>query len=77
MDDSKIDLVRYGVLWQKVEGYEKQFEIMSKKMDKMEEQLEKLLDAHNQQKGVAWVGIGLMSIFSTLGGWFLHWWSKG
>ena len=37
---SEIDPVRYGVLWQKVEDYERRFDQMDKKMDKMERQLE-------------------------------------
>ena len=30
-DNGKIDLVRYGVLWNKVENYEQKFEAMEKK----------------------------------------------
>ena len=40
---SDIDLVKYGVLWQKVEDYERRFDDMDKKMEKMESQLEKLI----------------------------------
>ena len=32
----EIDPVKYGVLWQKVEDYEKKFDSMEKKIDKME-----------------------------------------
>ena len=74
--DNQIDLVRYGVLWQKVEGYEKQFDEMSKKMDKMESNIEKLLDNQAQQKGAGWLAIGMLSVLSTLGGWLMHWWIK-
>ena len=38
-----IDPIRYGVLWQKVENYEKKFDAMEKKMDKMETNLEHLI----------------------------------
>ena len=71
-----IDLVRYGALWQKVEGYEKQFDDMAKKMDKMESNIEKLLDNQSQQKGAGWLAIGMLSVLSTVGGWVLHWWTK-
>lgn len=74
--DNQIDLVRYGVLWQKVEGYEKQFDDMAKKMDKMEANIEKLLDNQAQQKGAGWLAIGMLSVLSTLGGWLMHWWIK-
>lgn len=73
---NEIDLVRYGVLWQKVEGYEKQFEDMAKKMDKMESNIEKLLENQAQQKGAGWLAIGMLSVLSTIGGWALHWWLK-
>ena len=70
-----IDLVRYGVLWQKVENYESKFDSMEKKMDKMEGQLEQLVANSNKQAGIAWLGIGMLSALSTIGGWVLHWWT--
>lgn len=74
--DNQIDLVRYGVLWQKVESYEDKFNDMSKKMDKMEANIEKLLENQAQQKGAGWLAIGMLSVLSTVGGWLLHWWIK-
>ena len=65
MDDGKIDLVRYGVLWQKVENYEQKFDAMEKKMDKMERQLEELVGLANKSKGGFWMG---MVIASGVGG---------
>jgi hypothetical protein len=70
------DPIKYGVLWQKVEGYEDKFNDMSKKMDKMEANIEKLLDNQAQQKGAGWLAIGMLSVLSTIGGWFIHWWVK-
>lgn len=70
------DPIKYGVLWQKVEGYEDKFNSMSKKMDKMEANIEKLLENQAQQKGAGWLAIGMLSVLSTIGGWFLHWWVK-
>jgi response regulator of citrate/malate metabolism len=72
----EIDPVKYGVLWQKVENYETKFDEMSKKMDKMESNIEKLLDNQAQQKGAGWLAIGMLSVLSTLGGWLMHWWLK-
>ena len=41
---SDIDLVKYGVLWQKVES-------MEAKIDKMEAQLETLIELANKGRG--------------------------
>jgi hypothetical protein len=76
MEDGKIDLVRYGVLWQKVENYEDKFDAMQKKMDKMESNIEKLLDNQAQQKGASWLAIGMLTALSTLGGWAVHWFTN-
>jgi hypothetical protein len=72
----ELDPVKYGVLWQKVEGYEDKFNDMSKKMDKMEANIEKLLENQAHQKGAGWLAIGMLSVLSTIGGWFIHWWIK-
>lgn len=69
------DPVKYGVLWQKVEGYEEKFDAMSKKMDKLETNIEKLLDGQAQQKGASWLAIGMLTALSTIGGWLIHWFS--
>ncbi len=49
---------------------------MSKKMDKMESQLEFLVANSNKQQGAGWLAIGMLSVLSTIGGWILHWWIK-
>ena len=72
---SEIDLVKYGVLWQKVESYEAKFDEISKKQDKMESQLEQLIANSNKQQGMAWLGIGMLTALSTIGGWLVHWWT--
>ena len=56
--NGEIDPVRYGVLWQKVQD-------MDKKVDKMERQLEQLLELANKSKGGFWMG---MTIASGVGG---------
>jgi hypothetical protein len=53
----EIDLVKYGVLWERVQS-------MDRKVDKMERQLEELIALANKGKGGFWMG---MAIASTLG----------
>lgn len=63
----EIDPVRYGVLWQKVQD-------MDKKVDKMERQLEQLLELANKGKGGLWFGMAVASGISGLMGFFVsHW----
>ena len=70
------DPVKYGVLWQKVEDYERRFEDMSKKMDKMEDQLDQLIGLANQGKGGLWAGMALVSAVSSAVGYATHWFNK-
>jgi len=72
-----IDLVKYGVLWQKVEDYERRFDHMDKKMSKMEGQLEQLVALANQGRGGFWAGMALVSAISSAMGYVSHWFSKG
>lgn len=74
---AEIDPVRYGVLWQKVEDYERRFDDMSKKMDKMESQLEQLVGLANQGKGGFWAGMALVSAISSAVGYVSHMFGKG
>jgi len=60
---AEIDLVKYGALWQKVQD-------MDKKMDKMEQQMEQLIDMASRSKGALWLGIGLWSILTGVVGFF-------
>lgn len=64
-DNGKIDLVRYGVLWQKVENYEQKFTSMEKKIDDMESDLKKLVLMAERSKGSLWA---LMGVASVVGG---------
>lgn len=61
----EIDPVKYGVLWQKVEDYEKKFELICKKQDKMEANIEQLLAMAERSKGSLWA---LMGVASVMGG---------
>lgn len=65
--NGEIDPVKYGVLWQKVQD-------MDKKVDKMERQLDQLLELANKSKGGFWMG---MTIASGVGGiisWVASYW---
>jgi hypothetical protein len=66
MEPVEIDPVKYGVLWERVTQ-------MDKKIDKMEGQIEELLELANKGKGGFWMG---MTIASMLGGgvaWVMAW----
>jgi hypothetical protein len=65
MESSEIDPVRYGAMWQRVQDYERRFEVIDKKLDKMERQIEELLALANKGKGGFWMG---MTIASMAGG---------
>lgn len=71
-----IDLVKYGVLWQKVEDYERRFDDMDKKMTKMESQLEQLVALANQGRGGFWAGMALVSAISSVIGYFSNFFHK-
>ena len=64
MEPIEIDPVKYGALWQKVQDYERRFEVVDKKLDKMEHQLEELLALANKGRGGFWMG---MTIASSVG----------
>jgi len=61
----EIDPVKYGVLWQKVEDYEKKFDSMEKKIDHMEADIKKLVNMAERSKGSLWA---LMGVASVVGG---------
>ena len=62
MEPEGIDLVKYGVLWQRVQE-------MDKKMDKMETQLEHLVALANQGKGGFWMGMTIASSVGAVVAW--------
>jgi uncharacterized protein with PhoU and TrkA domain len=64
-DKGPIDLVRYGVLWNKIENYEQKFSSMEKKIDEMESDLKKLVLMAERSKGSLWA---LMGVASVVGG---------
>ena len=66
-DNGEIDPVKYGVLWQKVQD-------MDKKMDKMETQIDQLLELANRSKGGFWFGMSVMSGVSVVVGYIISIW---
>jgi hypothetical protein len=67
VESNEIDLVKYGVLWQKVQD-------MDKKMDKVERQLEELVALANKGRGGLWFGMTIVSGVSAVVGYFLSYW---
>ena len=64
MQPPEIDPVKYGAMWQRVNDYERRFEVIDKKLDKMEHQIEELLALANKGRGGFWMG---MTIASSVG----------
>lgn len=62
----EIDPVKYGVLWQKVEDYERKFDSMEKKIDRMENQLETLVAMAERSKGSLWALMGAAGVVGSI-----------
>ncbi len=71
MHQPEIDPIKYGVLWQKVQDYERRFDDMDKKMTKMEEHLDQLVALANQGRGGFWVGMAVVSGASAMAGYVM------
>jgi len=76
MNIPEIDPVKYGVLWQKVQDYERRFDQMEVKMDKLEGHIETLVALANQGRGGFWAGMAFVSFISSAIG-FAFSWFKG
>ena len=72
MDKPEIDPIRYGVLWQKVQDYERRFDDMSAKIDKMESSIETLVALANQGRGGFWMGMVIVSAVGSVIGYVSH-----
>jgi hypothetical protein len=70
---NEIDPVKYGVLWERVQNYERRFDEMSAKMDKLEANVEKLVAMANQGRGGFWAGMAFVSFVSSGVGFALSW----
>ena len=69
MEQSDIDPVKYGVLWERVQN-------MDRKIDRMEKQVEQLLELANRSKGGLWMGMTLASMFGGVLGWVASHWKQ-
>ncbi len=49
---------------------------MSRKIDKMEASIDELVAMANRSRGGLWVGLGVVSVISSLVGFIAHWFSK-
>ena len=76
MNAPEIDPVKYGVLWQKVQDYERRFDEMSAKIDKMETSIDRLVEMANQGKGGFWMGMVVVSALGSVLGYVANWVSK-
>lgn len=70
---NEIDPVKYGVLWERVQNYERRFDEMSNKIDKLEANIEHLVALANQGRGGFWAGMAFVSFFSSCMGFALSW----
>lgn len=67
MSDNQIDLVKYGQLWEKVDQ-------LTDKVDKIESNMEELLELAHKGRGAFWVGMVVVSAIFTAIGYFGQGW---
>ena len=67
--ESSVDMYKYGKLVATVESLEK-------KVDKLEESMEELLELANKGRGGFWAGMMVVSAISSAVGFIAHWWSN-
>jgi len=65
----EIDPVKYGQLWEKVDQ-------LTQKVDKLEDGMEELLALANKGRGGFWVGMMVVSAFSTFIGFISHYFTN-
>lgn len=65
-DNGRIDLVRYGVLWNTVENYEQKFQSMEKKIDAMDADLKKLVLMAERSRGSLWALMGVAGVIGSV-----------
>ena len=76
MNSPEIDPVKYGALYQKVQDYERRFDDMSAKIDKMETSIETLVALANQGRGGFWMGMVAVSAFGSVLEYVANWIGK-
>ena len=62
---NEIDLVKYGVMWAKVEA-------MELEVQELRKDVKTLLELANKSKGGFWMGMVIASSISSLLGFFIH-----
>jgi hypothetical protein len=62
---NEIDLVKYGVMWAKVEA-------MEAEVSELRKDVKTLLELANKSKGGFWMGMVIASSISSLIGFFIH-----
>ena len=73
---NEIDPVKYGVLWERVQNYERRFDEMSAKIDKLETNIARLVELANQGKGSFYAGMVMVSAIGSVIGYLSHWLNK-
>jgi hypothetical protein len=63
----EIDPIKFGVTWQKVET-------METEMAEIKQDVKELLALANKGRGGFWVGMSIVSAFSTFVGYITHYW---
>jgi hypothetical protein len=63
-------------LYQKVQDYERRFDEMSAKIDKMETSIDTLVALANQGRGGFWMGMVIVSAVGSVIGYISHWIGK-
>ena len=74
---AEIDPVKYGVLWERVQNYERRFDEMNSKMDKMERNVEELLALANKGRGGFWAGMTIASSVGAAVAWLASYMKAG
>jgi len=69
VEPTEIDPIKYGAMWQRVQDYERRFEVIDKKLDKMERQLEDLVALANKGRGGFWMGMTIASMVGAVVTW--------
>jgi hypothetical protein len=77
VDMAEIDPVKYGVLWERVQNYERRFDEMNSKMDKMERNVEELLALANKGRGGFWAGMTIASSVGAAVAWLASYMKAG
>jgi hypothetical protein len=68
-EQNEIDLVKYGAMWQRVQDYERRFEDMNKKLDRMDAHITELMAMANKSKGGLWAGMAIASALGAVVTW--------